>query len=175
MHGTGTVLREPSSPGFNSGILRHSFWTSSSRKKFWFKIYLVFDADPGSGIFLTLDPGSGMEKKFGSGINIPDPQHWLSTAETTDSSTRSYICIFSLFSEQLQATKTPPTPVILGVLGVFRQMLPHCRRLPMEAAEGGPGTSVETTKMFFFFSWIFAEEAELDHLRTVTVTVPYVL
>jgi hypothetical protein len=28
-----------------------------------------------SGIFLTLDPGSGMEK-FRSGINIPDPQHW---------------------------------------------------------------------------------------------------
>ncbi len=26
-------------------------------------------------MFLTLDPGSGMEK-FGSGINIPDPQHW---------------------------------------------------------------------------------------------------
>jgi hypothetical protein len=93
-----------------------------------------------------------MEKKFGSGINIPDPQHWLSTAETTDSSTRSYICIFSLFSEQLQATKTPPTPTILGVLGVFRQMLPHCRRLPMEAAEGGPG-SVETTKMFFFLGF----------------------
>jgi hypothetical protein len=35
-----------------------------------------FDADPdlGSGIFLTLDLGSGMEK-FGSGINILDPQH----------------------------------------------------------------------------------------------------
>jgi hypothetical protein len=33
-----------------------------------------FDADPGAGIFLTLDPGSWMEK-FGSGINIPDPQH----------------------------------------------------------------------------------------------------
>jgi hypothetical protein len=48
-------------------------------------------ADPGSGAFLT--PGSGMGKKsgsgsrnlfdprsrmekFGSGINIPDPQHW---------------------------------------------------------------------------------------------------
>ncbi len=30
------------------------------------------DPDPGSGIFL--DPG---RKKFGSGINIPDPQHWL--------------------------------------------------------------------------------------------------
>jgi hypothetical protein len=45
-----------------------------------FKILTFFDADPdpGSGIFLTLDPGSGMQK-FGSGIrykwNIPDPQH----------------------------------------------------------------------------------------------------
>jgi hypothetical protein len=45
----------------------------------------VADPDPGSGafltpasgIFLTLDPGSGMEK-FGSGTNIPDPQHWIS-------------------------------------------------------------------------------------------------
>jgi hypothetical protein len=24
----------------------------------------------------NVDPGSGIEK-FGSGINIPDPQHWL--------------------------------------------------------------------------------------------------
>jgi hypothetical protein len=31
--------------------------------------------DPGSGIFLALDPGSRMEK-IGSGINIPDPQHY---------------------------------------------------------------------------------------------------
>jgi hypothetical protein len=36
------------------------------------------DADPGSGIFLTRDTGW---KKFGSGINIPDPQHcpWIIT------------------------------------------------------------------------------------------------
>jgi hypothetical protein len=36
----------------------------------------VANPDPGSGAFLALDPGSGMEK-FGSGIriNIPDPQH----------------------------------------------------------------------------------------------------
>jgi hypothetical protein len=40
------------------------------------RILKFFDADPGSGIFLTLDPGSGMEK-FGTGINIPDPQHWF--------------------------------------------------------------------------------------------------
>jgi hypothetical protein len=38
------------------------------RKTFWVKF---FDADPGS-----FEPGSGMEK-FGSGINIPDPHHWL--------------------------------------------------------------------------------------------------
>jgi len=34
---------------------------------FWVKILQYFDADPGSEIFLTLDPGSGIEK-FGSGI-----------------------------------------------------------------------------------------------------------
>jgi hypothetical protein len=28
--------------------------------------------DPGSGAFLPLDPRSGMEKKFGSGMNITD-------------------------------------------------------------------------------------------------------
>jgi hypothetical protein len=33
----------------------------------WVKKHKFFDADPGSGIFLTLDPESGMEK-FGSGI-----------------------------------------------------------------------------------------------------------
>jgi len=33
-----------------------------------------FDADQGSGIFFIRDPG---RKKLGSGINIPDPQHWL--------------------------------------------------------------------------------------------------
>ncbi len=35
-----------------------------------------FDAnlDPGSGIFLTRDPGWN---KFGFGINIPDPQHCI--------------------------------------------------------------------------------------------------
>jgi hypothetical protein len=46
-----------------------------------FKILKFFDANPdlGSGFFLILDPCSGMEK-FGSGINIAYPQHWLDTA-----------------------------------------------------------------------------------------------
>jgi hypothetical protein len=36
--------------------------------------FFVADLDPGSGIFLTLDLESEKEK-FGSGINMPDPQH----------------------------------------------------------------------------------------------------
>jgi hypothetical protein len=44
---------------------------SESLKPFFcVKIRQFFDADPGWKKF-----GSGMEK-FGSGINIPDPQHW---------------------------------------------------------------------------------------------------
>jgi hypothetical protein len=40
---------------------------------FWVKILKFFDADPGSGMekIRIRDPE---EKKFGSGINIPDPQ-----------------------------------------------------------------------------------------------------
>jgi hypothetical protein len=35
----------------------------TTREIFWVKILKLFDADPGW-------------KKFGSGINIPDPQQW---------------------------------------------------------------------------------------------------
>jgi hypothetical protein len=38
------------------------------------KILKFFDAGSGSRIPNTFDPGSGMEK-FGSGINIRNPQH----------------------------------------------------------------------------------------------------
>jgi hypothetical protein len=50
--------------------------SESLEKKFGLKILKFFDADPdpGSGIFLTRYPGW---KKLGSGINIPDPQHWF--------------------------------------------------------------------------------------------------
>jgi hypothetical protein len=40
------------------------------------------DADPAFGIFLILDLGSRMEK-FGSRINIPDPQHWFLSSYRT--------------------------------------------------------------------------------------------
>ncbi len=39
---------------------------------FWVKILKFFDADPDSWIFLTLDPGFGVEK-FGSGIRDKHP------------------------------------------------------------------------------------------------------
>jgi hypothetical protein len=38
--------------------------------------FLVADPDPGSSAFWLWIPGSEVEK-FGSGINILDPQHWL--------------------------------------------------------------------------------------------------
>jgi hypothetical protein len=42
------------------------------------KILEFFYADPGSVIFLTLDPGSWMKNSDPeSGINIPDQQHWF--------------------------------------------------------------------------------------------------
>ena len=36
--------------------------SESLKTIFWVKILKFFDADPGYGIFLTLDQGSGMEK-----------------------------------------------------------------------------------------------------------------
>jgi hypothetical protein len=38
------------------------------------KQYTFFDADPGSIIFFTLDPGWEKFSDLGAGINIPDPQ-----------------------------------------------------------------------------------------------------
>ncbi len=40
------------------------------------------DLDPGSGIFLTLDPG-WKDSDPGSGINIPDPQHCYYAIQNT--------------------------------------------------------------------------------------------
>ncbi len=47
------------------------------------------DPDPGSGILLILDRGSGMEK-FWSGINILDPQHWKKYDQAPSSFQRYY-------------------------------------------------------------------------------------
>ncbi len=55
-------------------------YSESLETIFWVKILKFFDADPGSGILMTLDPGSGKEKNPHpeSGINIRDvdSKHW---------------------------------------------------------------------------------------------------
>jgi hypothetical protein len=50
----------------------------AQKQFFGLKILKFFDADPdaGFGIFLTMDPGYKYSD-LGSGINIPDPQHFF--------------------------------------------------------------------------------------------------
>jgi len=79
--GTGSEIHDPvfrdPDPGVYpyipdriSGSLVTTFWVKNTSILCQFS---VADPDPRSGLF---DPGSGMEKS-GSGINIPDPQHWI--------------------------------------------------------------------------------------------------
>jgi hypothetical protein len=63
-------------PGFVSGMNIPDNISESLETIFGVKILNFFDVDGDPVIFLTLDPGW---KKFGSEINIPDPQHWLRT------------------------------------------------------------------------------------------------
>jgi hypothetical protein len=42
----------------------------------------VANPDPGSGAFLTLDQGSGMGKKSGSGSGMNNPDHIFESLET---------------------------------------------------------------------------------------------
>jgi hypothetical protein len=41
---------------------------------FWVKIFKFLDVDPGPGSEISVIRDG---KKFGSGLNIPDPLHWL--------------------------------------------------------------------------------------------------
>jgi hypothetical protein len=53
------------------------------RNNFWVKILQFFDADPypDPGIF-SLWIRDGKNSHPGSGINIPDPQHWYTREQT---------------------------------------------------------------------------------------------
>jgi hypothetical protein len=62
--------------GSGSGMNIQDNFSESYEIVFGFYILKLFyaDPDPGSGIFLTLDPGwKNWDPE--SGINIPDPQH----------------------------------------------------------------------------------------------------
>jgi hypothetical protein len=63
-HDPGWVKNQDPDPELTTRIIFPRAW-----KFFWFKILKSFDVDLGWKIS---DPGW---KKFGSGINIPDPQH----------------------------------------------------------------------------------------------------
>jgi hypothetical protein len=58
-------------PGSGSGMSNPDHISESLETIFWVKMLKFFDADPG---WKKFDPEW---KKLGSGINIPDPQHWL--------------------------------------------------------------------------------------------------
>jgi hypothetical protein len=53
-------MGENSRSASGSNILNHIY--ESLETIFWVKILKFFDPDPGSGNFLYLDPGSGLEK-----------------------------------------------------------------------------------------------------------------
>jgi hypothetical protein len=61
-----------------SGMNNPDHISKSLETIFWVKILQFFDADPACGFRdgKNSDPGW---KKFGSGINIPDPQHQVSS------------------------------------------------------------------------------------------------
>jgi hypothetical protein len=59
--------------GFGSEMNNPDHIFESLETIFWVKILKFFDVDPGSGIGKI----QIRDEKFGPGINIPDPQHWL--------------------------------------------------------------------------------------------------
>jgi hypothetical protein len=59
--------------GYGSGMNILDHISEKWKQFFGLKILKFFDADLDPGSF---DPESGMEK-FGSGIKVSDPQHWL--------------------------------------------------------------------------------------------------
>jgi hypothetical protein len=72
--GFGMGKKQDPNPGSGSGMNIPDHISESLETIFWVKNTLIFyaDQDPGSGIFLTLDPGSGMEK-FGPEIRDKHP------------------------------------------------------------------------------------------------------
>jgi hypothetical protein len=71
-------MGKKSRSGSGINILNHI--SESLETNFWVKIIKFFDANADPDIFLTLDPGW---EKYGSGINIPDPQHCPGVSKLT--------------------------------------------------------------------------------------------
>jgi hypothetical protein len=65
--------------GSGSGMNNPDHISESFETIFWVKILKFFDVDPGFGMEkIRIRDG----KKFGSGMNIPNPQHWIPHSPT---------------------------------------------------------------------------------------------
>ena len=75
--GTGSRIRIRNTNFYNIKFLRAGVCRGLNRKKMFDKNF--FSTPLSSTCFWIRDPGSGMGKNQdpGSGINIPDPQHWF--------------------------------------------------------------------------------------------------
>jgi hypothetical protein len=85
------------------GKIKIRIWESI----FGVKMLKFFNADPGSGIFLTVDPG-WKNSDPGFGINIPDPQHCLNY-------------IFALVDDRMIESSCRPGPTWLREEKRFRR------------------------------------------------------
>jgi hypothetical protein len=90
---TGSGIRDEQ-PGSYFLELRNHFFGF-----FVVKILKFFDADPGSGMETVRFRDPGLKNSDpGSGINIPDPQHWFWAKSTLGERIR--IRIWSIFEQQ---------------------------------------------------------------------------
>jgi hypothetical protein len=72
----GWVKNQDTDLGSGSGMSNPDPISESLEAIFWVKILKFFYADPGSGME-NIRIRDGKNSDTGSGINIPDPQHWL--------------------------------------------------------------------------------------------------
>jgi hypothetical protein len=141
-----------------SSVFRHD----RLEKIFGLKNALSLLCGSGSRIrnFLTLDLGW---KKI--------PQHWSSTAETTDSSTRSYICIFSLFQSSCSLRRRGPPPPLSWVCSACSdRCCPTAVVCPWRRPRAA---QVALRRRKSFFSWIFRVRGRAWSLTYHNDTVPY--
>jgi hypothetical protein len=61
--------------GSGSGVNNRDHNSESLKTIFWVKTLKFFDVDPGSGME-KIWIRDGKKSDPGSGVNIPDPQHW---------------------------------------------------------------------------------------------------
>jgi hypothetical protein len=92
------------------------------------------------GIFLTLDPGW---KIFGSGINIPDPQHWFLNEDLNCPHTQARV---AELKQSFGDTKPAPVKLEPGTAIKMEDTAIKMEgtAIKMEGVKSEPGTSTST-------------------------------